>query len=81
MKIVVIDGVEYEFSDNGVVPPGFSIVAIRPLPPKQKTIVKVAANATMMSEEKYRYEYENTCAIWDYIEQRLQALEKKVEGK
>lgn len=81
MKTVVIDGVEYEFSDNGVVPPGFSIVAIRRISPKQKTIVQVAADVMGCTADRYSATYEVAAAAYDYIEQRLQAIEKKLEAK
>lgn len=80
MKIVVIDGVEYEevereesWRENT------QYIAYRPLPPKPKTIVQVAAEEAHLSEVGFRKAYSH--AAWDYIEQRLQALERKLEWK
>jgi hypothetical protein len=83
MKRVVIDGVEYEeldsytsdLSDGSY---GFTTVRYRPLPPKHKTIVQVAAEAMEYDERRYRHIYDIDCAVYDAIEQRLQALEAKV---
>jgi hypothetical protein len=52
-------------------------VIVRPLPPKQKTIVQVAADAGGYAENKYREEFKVSCAFMDAIEQRLQAIEEK----
>jgi hypothetical protein len=84
MKTVVIDGVKYrpgrfEMHEDG----GISI-RVYPLPPKQKTIVQVAAEefGGNLDEDEYRKcTYPATLAAFDYIEQRLQAIEKKLEGK
>ena len=83
MKIVVIDGVEYEevereesWRENT------QYIAYRPLPPKPKTIIDAASDALDMHESSLRIglgTYQN--AIVDAIEQRLQALERKLEGK
>ena len=84
MKIVVIDGVEYEeYSriDGPMVDGAYSVLYYRALPPTQKTIVQVAAEAGGYAENKYREEFKVTCASMDAIEQRLQALERKLEGK
>ena len=83
MKIVVIDGVEYEevereesWRENT------QYIAYRPLPPKPKTIVQVAAEKGSMTENQFRTIHTDTyLAAIDHIEQRLQALERKLEGK
>ncbi len=47
-----------------------------PLPPKQKTIVQVAAEQMRYDENTFRRSYDVDCAAYDAIEQRLQALER-----
>ena len=85
MKTVVIDGVEYvEVSrDVPVGHPDNLVVVFRPIPPKQKTIMQVAAEAVGCSENRFKELRKDSLflAVWDYIEQRLQALEKKMEGE
>ncbi|TXH17364.1 MAG: hypothetical protein E6R03_04115 [Hyphomicrobiaceae bacterium] len=83
MKTVVIDGVEYLLTSATICPHDKEITYIgyKPLPPKPKTIVQVAAEATDMSEEDYRTVLCVDAAIYDAIEQRLQAIEKKLEDK
>lgn len=85
MRTVVIDGVEYEELED---PCTFSssygdfVLYLRPLPPKTKTIVQVAAEALAISEERFRETYQTgVIVLADAIEQRLQAIEKKLEGK
>lgn len=82
MKTVIIDGVEYEDledpcrvnSMNGDV-----VLYLRPLPPKQKTRVQVAAEVSGCEEDLYRSQVGRVALIYDAIEQRLQAIEAKVE--
>jgi hypothetical protein len=81
MKTVVIDGVEYEeVKREGSFLEGW-IIAFQPLPPKRKTIVQVAADVHEYKEDEYRKLYLSSTAVYDYIEQRLQAIEKKLEEK
>jgi hypothetical protein len=82
MKTVVIDGVEYEevkreksWRENT------QYIAYRTLPPKPKTIVQVAADVMGYTADRYSATYEVAAAAYDYIEQRLQAIERKLEGK
>lgn len=77
MKTVVIDGEEYEVVTSDECP----LMYLVPLPPKPKTIVQVAAEAGGYAENKYREEFKVSCASMDAIEQRLQAIERKLEGK
>jgi hypothetical protein len=83
MKTKVIDGVTYEVLDwvDGFMSNDDNVIILRPLPPKPKTMVQVAAEVIGRTEEEYRNGYDKTCMIWDAIEQRLQAIEKKLEGK
>ncbi len=81
MKTVVIDGVEYEeVRREGSFLEGW-LLAYQPLPPKPKTIVQVAAEAGGESENKYSNAHPERWKVYDAIEQRLQAIERKLEGK
>jgi hypothetical protein len=60
---------------------GQFLVQCAPIPSAQKTIVQVAAEAMKYDERRYRHIYDIDCAVYDAIEQRLQAIERKLEGK
>lgn len=84
MKTMVIDGVKYEeiedlgdfSSQNGDI-----TLYLRPLPPKQKTIVQVAAERAGDTEE-----YLKGCLpfihnlIFEAIDERFEDLTKRIEG-
>ena len=71
MKTVVRNGVEYEERPVKVMSNGSLIVKLIPIPPAKKTLVE-------MYEEPNSFSLVN---ILDAIEQRLQALEAKLEGE
>jgi hypothetical protein len=85
MGKVTIDGVEYEeIEDLGDFSSlnGDITLYLRPTPPKPKTIVQVAAEIVDCNERELRqYIGRFSCAVHDAIEQRLQAIEKKLEEK
>ena len=83
MKTKVIDGVTYEVLDwvDGFMSNDDNVIILRPLPPKQKTIVQVAAKTWKMTEDEFKRAYPEHIRIYDHIEQRLQAIERKLEGK
>lgn len=82
MKIVVIDDVECELLGRytcGL--DGAEHLTVRRILPKKKTMVQVAAETWKMTEDEFKRAYPEHIRIYDYIEQRLQALERKLEGK
>jgi hypothetical protein len=80
MKTKIMDGIEYEVLDwvDGFMTDD-DVIILRPVKAKPKTIVQMAAEAWGSSEEEFRTH--KGWEVYDAIEQRLQALEKKLEGK
>jgi hypothetical protein len=81
-KIVVeIEGMEYALHYQKEIGDKHHTIIVEPLPLKQKTIVQVVAETWGMTEEKFKQNYPEHIPIYDAIEQRLQAIEQKLEGK